>query len=117
MIGDSSHLVHSLSKRDSPESTKKTPQGAALLRSIKLVYANDENDMGGNNNGQKEIQKDSTDDESGSVSLRWVLVLVITVCFILLVAVIVLMMLYRRKSRPVSTKVVEPGEQMQGTEV
>lgn len=87
-----------------------------MLRSINLVYGNDENDMG-DNKGQKGIHKDPSDDESSSVSLRWVLILVITVCFILLVAVIVLMMLYRRKSRPVSTKVVEPGEQMQGTEV
>ena len=113
-IGESSHMVHSLSKRSAAKAPKKSPQGAALLRSIKLVY----NDNIGDNNGQEEIRRDeSNDDGSSSLSLKWVLIVVITVCFILLVAVIVLMMLYRRKSRPVTTKVVEPGEEMQGTEV
>lgn len=117
MIGDSAHVVHSLSKRSSPESSKEAPQGAALIRSIRLVYGDDENDVDGNNFGEKGIHKDPTDVESSSFSLKWVLIVVITVCFILLVAVIVLTMLYRRKSRPVTTKVVEPDDQMQGTEV
>jgi heme/copper-type cytochrome/quinol oxidase subunit 2 len=106
-------VVHSLSKRAAAKAPKKQPQEADLLRSIKLVY----NDNTGDNNGQEGIHGDASNDESSSLSLKWVLIVVITVCFILLVAVIVLMMLYRRKSRPVTTKVVEPGEEMQGTEV
>jgi CHASE3 domain sensor protein len=113
VIGESSHMVHSLSKRSATKSAKDSPQGAALVRSIKLVYNDDITD----NNGQGGIRRDASDDGSSSLSMKWVLIVVITVCFILLVAVIVLMMLYRRKSRPVTTKVVEPGEQMQGTEV
>lgn len=115
----SSHVVHSLSKRSAPRSSDETRQGAALLRSIKLVYVNDDDtkDDGNNDNVKEKIRENTNDDGSSSLSFKWVLIVVVTVCFILLVAVIVLVMLYRRKSRPVTTKVLDPGEQMQGTEV
>ena len=115
VIGQSSH-IHSLSKRSNTESTEKSSQGAALLRSIKLIYDDNEYSTGGNN-AQGDIRKDASDDGSSSLSLKWVLIVVITVCFILMVAVIVLIMLYRRKSPPVTTKVVDSSEAMQGTEV
>lgn len=88
-----------------------------MLRSIKLVYENNDEDVVRGNNVQQGIRRETSANESSPLSLKWVLIVVITVCFILLVAVIVLVMLYRRKSRPVTMKVVEPGEQMQGTEV
>jgi hypothetical protein len=114
MIGESAHMVHSLSKRSATKPTKESPKETAFA-AIKLVYDNDI----GTNYGQGGVRGNANDasDGSSSLSLKWVLIVVITVCFILLVAVIVLMMLYRRKSRPVTTKIVEPGEQMQGTEV
>ena len=116
IVAENSHFVNSVSKRAVDGKAKQLAQGAALLRSIRLNYDDEQHDdMSVNNRGR--ISEKMKGDESSSLSLKWVLIVVAAICIILMVIVIVLVMLYRRKSPPVTTAVAIHGDQTQGTEV
>lgn len=87
-----------------------------MLRSIKLVYNNNEGRDKGVYGFDGPAEAGNGDFNSSS-RLKWVLIVVVAVCFILIIAVVVLAMLYKRKRRTVNSKVIQPGQQMQGTEV